>query len=152
MAGVTLNDPPMHPISRRTLDALHAPLDTVERERSVRVVILTGAGERAFCARADLRQEARLEGPQEGRAFRDDGCRALERFETFPRPIVAAPRGHCIGGGTAFAWCCDCRIAADNTLFRAGDAYVGIEVFTAPDAQEGMEALLDKRKPRFQDL
>jgi enoyl-CoA hydratase/carnithine racemase len=126
VARVTLNDPPMNPISRHTLDALHAALDTVERERSVRVVILTGAGERAFCAGADLRQEARLEGPQEGKAFRDYGRRTLERIETFPRPIVAALHGYCIGGGTAIAWCCDYRIAADNTLFRAGDAYLGI--------------------------
>ena len=56
IARVTLDDPPMNPISTRTLDALHAALDRVEADRKVGVVILTGAGERAFCAGADLRR------------------------------------------------------------------------------------------------
>lgn len=126
IARVTLDDPPMNPISRRTLDALHAALDRVEAQRKVRVVILTGAGERAFCAGADLRQEARLQSSQDGKAFRDYGRRTLERIETFPRPIIAPLHGYCIGGGTAIAWSCDYRLAADNTVFRAGDAYLGI--------------------------
>jgi enoyl-CoA hydratase/carnithine racemase len=126
IARVTLNDPPMNPISTRTLDALHAALDGVEANRKVRCVILTGAGERAFCAGADLRHESQLKDPAEGKAFRAYGRRTLERLETFPRPIVAAIHGYCIGGGTAIAWSCDYRIAADNTQFRAGDAYLGI--------------------------
>jgi enoyl-CoA hydratase/carnithine racemase len=126
IARVTLNDPPMNPISMRTLDALHAALDSIEGDRKVRCVILTGAGERAFCAGADLRQESQFKDPADGRAFRLHGRRTLERIETFPRPIIAAIHGHCIGGGTAIAWSCDYRIAADNTVFRAGDAYLGI--------------------------
>jgi len=47
-------------------------------------------------------------------------------IETFPRPIVAALHGYYIGGGTAIAWSGDDRIAADNTIFRAGDAYLGM--------------------------
>jgi enoyl-CoA hydratase/carnithine racemase len=126
IARVTLNDPPMNPISMRTLDALHAALDAVEGNREVRCVILTGAGERAFCAGADLRQESQLKDPADSRVFRRYGRRTLERLETFPRPIVAAIHGYCIGGGTAIAWSCDYRMAADNTVFRAGDAYLGI--------------------------
>ena len=126
IARVTLDDPPMNPISTRTLDQLHTALDTVEQDRRVRVVILTGAGERAFCAGADLRQESRLKDPEAGKSFRGYGRRTLQRIETFPRPIIAAIHGYCIGGGTAIAWSCDYRIAADNTVFRAGDAYLGI--------------------------
>jgi enoyl-CoA hydratase/carnithine racemase len=126
IATVTLNDPPMNPISTRTLDALHAALDGIEVNRKVRCVILTGAGERAFCAGADLRQESQLKDAADSKAFRQYGRRTLERIETFPRPIVAAIHGYCIGGGTAIAWSCDYRIAADNTVFRAGDAYLGI--------------------------
>lgn len=126
IARVTLNDPPMNPISVRTLDALHAALDGVAADRKVRCVILTGAGERAFCAGADLRQEAKMHDAADGKAFREYGRRTLERIETFPRPIVAAIHGYCIGGGTAIAWTCDYRIAADNAVFRAGDAFLGI--------------------------
>jgi enoyl-CoA hydratase/carnithine racemase len=123
---VTLNDPPMNPISMATLDALHAALDGIEGDRKVRCVILTGAGERAFCAGADLRHEQQFKDPAAGKAFRLCGRRTLERIETFPRPIIAAIHGYCIGGGTAIAWSCDYRIAADNSVFRAGDAYLGI--------------------------
>ncbi len=126
IARVTLNDPPMNPISMRTLDALHAALDGIEGNRKVRCVILTGTGERAFCAGADLRQESQFRDAADSKAFRLYGRRTLERIETFPRPIVAAIHGYCIGGGTAIAWSCDYRIAADNTVFRAGDAYLGI--------------------------
>ena len=126
IARVTLNDPPMNPISARTLDALNAAFDAVEEKREVRCVILTGAGDRAFCAGADLRAEAELKQPGQGKAFRQYGRRMLERIETFPRPIIAAIHGYCIGGGTAIAWSCDYRIAADNAIFRAGDAYLGI--------------------------
>ncbi len=126
IARVTLDDPPMNPVSTRTLDALHAAFDRVEADRKVRVVILTGAGERAFCAGADLRQQARPQGPEAGKRFRNYGRRTLERIETFARPIIAALHGYCIGGGTAIAWSCDYRIAADNTTFRAGDAYLGL--------------------------
>jgi enoyl-CoA hydratase/carnithine racemase len=126
IARVTFDDPPMNPISMPTLEALHAALDSVEGDRALRCVILTGAGERAFCAGADLRQESQFKDAADGRAFRQYGRRTLERIETFPRPIVAAIHGYCIGGGTAIAWSCDYRIAADNTVFRAGDAYLGI--------------------------
>ena len=67
----------------------------MEADRKVRVVILTGTGERAFCAGADLRQAAQLPRQQEGKAFRDYGRRTLERIETFPRPIIAALHGYC---------------------------------------------------------
>jgi enoyl-CoA hydratase/carnithine racemase len=126
IARVTLNVPPMNPVSVGMLDALHAALDGIEADSKVRCVILTGAGERAFCAGADLRQESTLKDPADSKAFRQYGRRTLERIETFPRPIVAAIHGYCIGGGTAIAWSCDYRIAADNTVFRAGDAYLGI--------------------------
>jgi enoyl-CoA hydratase/carnithine racemase len=126
VARVTLDDPPMNPISTRTLDDLHAALDAIEAKREVRCVILTGAGERAFCAGADLRAESELKAPGEGKAFRRYGRRTLQRIENYPRPIIAAIHGYCIGGGTAIAWSCDYRIAADNTVFRAGDAYLGI--------------------------
>jgi enoyl-CoA hydratase/carnithine racemase len=126
VARVTLNNPPVNAVSTRLLDDLHAALDLIERNRKIRCVILTGAGDRAFCAGADLRQESQLGDPTAGKAFRHYGRRTLERIETFPRPIVAAIHGYCIGGGTAIAWSCDYRIAADNTVFRAGDAYLGI--------------------------
>jgi enoyl-CoA hydratase/carnithine racemase len=126
VATLTLNRPPLNPVSSGLVDALHRALDGVERDRSIRCVILTGAGEKAFCAGADLNEESSLKEPAAGKAFRELGRRTLERIEHFPRPIVAAIHGYCIGGGTALGWACDMRIAADNAVFRAGDAHLGL--------------------------
>lgn len=126
IARITLNDPPMNPISNRTLDAIHAALDKVEAADGVRCVIFAGAGEKAFCAGGDLRQESQFQDEEGAKAFREYGRRTLNRLEEFPKPIVVAIHGYCIGGGTALAWACDIRIAADNTVFRAGDAYLGL--------------------------
>lgn len=126
IATMTLNRPPMNPMSVRMLDALHAALTDLEKDRAIRCIVLTGAGERAFCAGADIREESSFKTEADSTAFRDDGRRTLERIENCAKPIVAAIQGYCIGGGTAIGWSCDIRIAADNAVFRAGDAYLGL--------------------------
>jgi enoyl-CoA hydratase/carnithine racemase len=123
---LTLDNPPVNAVSTRLIATLHARLDEIEAMPDVRCVILTGAGERAFCAGADLREEGSLNGADAQRAFREMGRRTLNRIEHFRVPIVAAIHGYCIGGGTAIGWVCDIRVAADNAIFRAGDAYLGL--------------------------
>ena len=126
IATMTLNRPPMNPMSVRMLDALHAALTDIEKDRAIRCIVLTGAGERAFCAGADLREESSFKTEADSTAFRAYGRGTLERIENCAKPIVAAIHGYCIGGGTAVGWSCDIRIAADNAVFRAGDAYLGL--------------------------
>jgi enoyl-CoA hydratase/carnithine racemase len=126
IATMTLNRPPMNPMSVRMLDALHAALTDIEKDGAIRSIVLTGAGERAFCAGADIREESSFKTEADSTAFRDYGRRTLERIENCAKPIVAAIQGYCIGGGTAVGWSCDIRIAADNAVFRAGDAYLGL--------------------------
>lgn len=123
---ITLDNPPVNAASTKLMNALHARLDEVERDREARCVILTGAGERAFCAGGDLREEKDFGSPEASKAFRALGRKTLNRLEAFRVPIVAAIHGFCIGGGTAIGWACDIRIAADNSVFRAGDAYIGM--------------------------
>lgn len=126
IATITLDNPPVNAISTRVLDRLQVVLDEVEAEANVRCAILTGAGEKAFCAGGDLRQERDFGGPDDAKRFRELGRRTLNRIEDYKVPIVAAIHGYCIGGGTAIGWACDIRLAADNAVFRAGDAYLGL--------------------------
>lgn len=123
---LTLDNPPVNAASTKLMNALHARLDEVEADKEVRCVILAGAGDRAFCAGGDLREEKDFGSPEASKAFRALGRKTLNRLEAFPVPIVAAIHGFCIGGGTALGWACDIRIAADNSIFRAGDAYIGM--------------------------
>jgi len=123
---VTLDNPSVNAVSTKVINLLHEALDKVEGMREARCVILTGAGEKAFCAGGDLREEQSFGSPDAAKQFRDLGRRTLNRLESFPIPIIAAIHGYCIGGGTAIGWACDIRIAADNSVFRAGDAYLGL--------------------------
>jgi len=125
VSTITLNRPPLNIVSPELLTELAAAFDLCEARDETRCVVLTGSGTRAFCAGADLGDEAR-HNPAQGRAFRDAGRAAVERIETFPKPVVGAIRGWCIGGGTGLAWPCDIRIAAESAKFRAGDVYLGI--------------------------
>jgi enoyl-CoA hydratase/carnithine racemase len=125
VSTITLNRPPLNLITARMLHELEAALEALQARAETRAVILTGAGPRAFCAGADLRDEA-SHTPEGGRTFREAGRRIVDRIETFPKPIVGAIRGWCIGGGTGLAWACDIRLAAKSVTFRAGDVYLGI--------------------------
>ena len=125
MSTIALNRPPLNLVTGQMLRELEAALDLLEEREETRAVILTGSGSRAFCAGADLRDEAD-HTPEAGRKFREAGRRAVERIETFPKPVVAAVKGWCIGGGTGFAWACDIRVAAAGATFRAGDVYLGM--------------------------
>jgi enoyl-CoA hydratase/carnithine racemase len=125
VSTLTLNRPPLNLLGPAVLGELAAAFDELETRAETRAVVLTGAGTRAFCAGADLGDEAR-HGPEEGRAFREAGRALVDRIETFPKPVVGAIRGWCIGGGTGLAWACDIRLAAESARFRAGDVYLGI--------------------------
>jgi enoyl-CoA hydratase len=125
VSTITLNRPPLNLITDRMLRELEEAFEVLEGREETRAVILTGAGTRAFCAGADLHDEA-SHTADGGRAFREAGRRVVDRIETFPKPVVAAVKGWCIGGGTGLAWACDIRFAARSATFRAGDVYLGI--------------------------
>jgi enoyl-CoA hydratase len=125
VSTITLNNPPLNLLSFELLTALSDAFDALEARNDTRCVVLTGAGTKAFSAGADLGEEARHDA-EAGRSFRALGRRMVERIETFPKPVVTAVRGWCIGGGTGLAWVGDIRLAAESAKFRAGDVYLGI--------------------------
>lgn len=125
VSTVTLNRPPLNLVSEELLAELAVAFDMLEARTETRCIVLTGSGPKAFSAGADLGDEAR-HTPERGRAFREAGRRLVERIESFPKPVVSAVRGWCIGGGTGLAWVADIRIAAESAKFRAGDVYLGI--------------------------
>ena len=125
VSSVTLNRPPLNLITMTMLEELQAAFDLLEARRETRAVLLVGKGPRAFCAGADLTRESE-HTPSAGRDFREAGRRVVERIESFPKPVVSAVRGWCIGGGTGLAWPADIRIASSTAKYRAGDVYLGL--------------------------
>jgi enoyl-CoA hydratase/carnithine racemase len=125
VSTITINRPPLNTVSPRALAELLEAFGELERRDETRCVVLTGSGNRAFCAGADLGEKPKGEGDP-STAFREAGRALVDRIEGFPKPVIAAIRGWCIGGGFAIAESCDVRIASDTAKFRTGDAYLGI--------------------------
>jgi enoyl-CoA hydratase/carnithine racemase len=107
-AVVTLNRPPANAISETLMRELNAVLSEVESDDAVRSVIITGAGEKIFCAGADLGNA--FSGPDVATFIRF-GNSVARRIERFPKPVVAAINGHALGGGLELAVTCDLRVA-----------------------------------------
>jgi enoyl-CoA hydratase/carnithine racemase len=101
--------------------ALPGILDRLADDVTVRVVVLTGAGD-TFCAGADINDLGRL--LRDGEA--NPSVLAEERLAAFPKPTVAALRGHCVGGGCQLAVACDLRIAATGTRLGVPPARLGV--------------------------
>src|SRR5258708_12968251 len=96
----------------------------MELEKEAGCGILAGAGNKAFCAGGDLREEADFGTPEGAGAFQALGGNTLNRLENFSLPIIAAIHGYCIGGRTPLGWACDPPIPTDDTVFPPAEAYI----------------------------
>jgi enoyl-CoA hydratase/carnithine racemase len=122
-AVVTLNRPPANAISERLMQDLREGLSAVEHDEAVRSVIITGAGDRIFCAGADL-GSAFSGGDVE--AFIHFGNDVLRRIERFPKPVLAAMNGHALGGGCEIAMACHFRILKESARMGQTESNLGI--------------------------
>ena len=116
---------PLNLLGRETFLSLKAELDRLDQDQSVRAVILTGSGDRAFSAGVDLHQMKDLDEADAEmfiRALHD----AARKLLTVAIPIVAAIRGPCLGGALELVLACDVRIATDDAVFGLPEVKVGI--------------------------
>jgi enoyl-CoA hydratase len=125
---VRLNRPEKHnAISRQMSGELIDALDRVEDDDGVRVIVLTGVGEKAFCAGADL-GEAALTPRAEGEETRDWAAQAAVRLAKVRKPLIGAINGYAYGGGAVFAIACDIRVCSENARVRFVGASYGLVV------------------------
>ncbi|HUX68699.1 MAG TPA: enoyl-CoA hydratase-related protein [Terriglobales bacterium] len=99
--------------------------DHLAAQPAVRVVILTGAGEKAFAAGADIPEIAALD-PVQARHFSQRGNALFRRIERFPRPVIAAINGFALGGGLELALACSLRLAADHAKLGQPEVKLGL--------------------------
>lgn len=100
-------------------------LDEVQGDPSIKVLILTGEGERAFVAGADIAHMAKL-NPLQLRKFSRDGQDLLFRLEQLPIPVIACVNGFALGGGTEIAMACDFTYASENAKFGQPEINLGV--------------------------
>ena len=143
---VTFNNPERHnAVSLEMWLATKQILDEFAADNDVRVVVLTGAGTKAFVSGADVSkfdsERASLEAV---RAYNAKSDAAYSSIYEFPKPTIAMIRGYCIGGGLGLATCCDLRIAADDSRFAVPAAKLGLGY-----GHVGLKRLIDIVGPAF---
>lgn len=123
---ITINRPKaLNALNSKTLTELAQVMDEIALDSSVRVVILTGSGEKAFVAGADI-SEMNEKTPMEARYFSQLGHKLMNKIESLPQPVIAAVNGFALGGGLELAMACDIRLASENAKFGQPEVNLGI--------------------------
>jgi len=129
IALLTLNRPTkLNALNYELIDRLMALLDAIERDETVRAVVLTGAGDRAFSAGADIAEFAPTVRQGQEVALRDfvrRGQRMTSRIETFPKPIIVAVNGLAHGGGSEITEAAPLALASDRAEFCKAEISLG---------------------------
>ncbi len=123
---ITVNRPDkLNALNAATLDALHAAFEAADSDPDVRCIVLTGAGEKAFVAGADISEMNALT-PVQGRDFSLRGQRLMRRIEKLGKPVIAMVNGFALGGGLELAMCCHLRIASDKVKVGQPEVNLGL--------------------------
>ena len=126
IARITFNRPNvLNALNRKTIEELGECLTAVRHDDAVRVLILTGSGEKAFIAGADINELAQRT-PIDGKDFSLFGQEIIHRLETLGKPSIAAINGFALGGGCELALACTMRIASRNAKLGQPEVKLGI--------------------------
>ena len=126
LAVVTLDRPKvLNALNEQTFAELAAAFDELADDASIRVVLVTGAGGRAFVAGADIRELATTDA-ESGRIFSLRGQQVFRRIETLGKPVIACIQGFALGGGCELAMACTFRIAADDARLGQPEVKLGV--------------------------
>lgn len=126
IATITFNRPKaLNAMNSETMSELRDAVTACRENEDVRVIILTGSGDRAFVAGADISEMQNLE-PREALAFMELGHETLRLLETTPKPSIAAVNGFALGGGTEISMACDIRFASETARFGQPEILIGL--------------------------
>ncbi len=125
LAIVTINRPPVNALNQEVLDALESAFAELKKDATVGCVILTGGGEKAFVAGADISEFPKL-NKENGEILSLRGQEVFQQIADFPAPVIAAVNGFALGGGMELALACDIRVVAENALVGLPEVTLGI--------------------------
>ena len=115
----------MNALNLDTVTELKDAIEKIAVDKAVKVVVITGAGEKSFVAGADIKEMA-TKTPAEGREWGQFGQNVFTEIENMPQPVIAAINGFCLGGGCELSCACDIRYAAENAKFGQPEVGLGI--------------------------
>lgn len=124
---ITINRPSqLNALNKDTIDELNRALEAAEDNKNIRVIILTGAGEKAFVAGADIKEFANF-SIEEGKLLSAEGhTKLFNLVENLSTPVIAAVNGFALGGGLELAMSCHFRIASDNAKLGLPEVSLGV--------------------------
>lgn len=126
IAVIKFNRPKvLNAINKRVIAETKNALEAVTNDKSIRVLILTGEGDKAFIAGADI-AEMKDYTPLDGKFFSRQGQELLFQIEALPVPVIASVNGFALGGGTEISMACDFIYAADSAMFGQPEINLGI--------------------------
>jgi enoyl-CoA hydratase len=146
IATITLNRPEaLNAFSREVVEEILQTLEDVRNDENVRVVVLTGAGEKAFSAGADIKSMIGMTvlKARELSLMGEKLCLALENLE---KPVIAALNGYALGGGLEVAMSCDLRIASENA--RMGQTEINIGLIPGWGGTQRLTRLIGRTKAK----
>lgn len=122
---IRLQNPPLNLVSRELTIALGQALDAIREDDSVRAVVLTGSGDRAFCAGSDVKEFPELAGRVgEGKLIEENAV--YDKLAALPMPTIAVIEGDALGGGLELALCCDLRVASTRARLGLPELRLGV--------------------------
>lgn len=122
---VTLNSPPLNLNTIESMEELRDAFRKIEKDPDIRVVVLTGAGLKAFNVGSDLTGFKDMAGDFKGKKFYME-TDMMNTIEFLPKPTICAIEGFCMGGGLEVALCCDIRIGSDESFYAAPEINLGL--------------------------
>src|SRR2546421_8061182 len=126
IAYVTVNRPKvLNALNMATMDELRAAFHDIKNDKSMRVVIFTGAGEKAFIAGADISELAKHDAVR-GKEYTHRGQAVLDLIENLGKPVIACINGFALGGGCELAMACTMRLASENAKLGQPEVKLGI--------------------------
>ncbi|MCB0484125.1 MAG: enoyl-CoA hydratase/isomerase family protein, partial [Flavobacteriales bacterium] len=127
VALITINRPDqLNALNRDTIAELHHALNTLFKDNDVRAIIITGAGEKAFVAGADIKEFANFTVEQGAALARDGQQKLFDIVENSPVPVIAAINGFALGGGLELAMAAHVRIASSNARMGLPEVSLGV--------------------------
>ncbi len=126
VATITFNRPKaLNAMNSETMSELNQAATICKNDDAIKALILTGSGDRAFVAGADISEMQNLRA-QQALAFMELGHETLRLIETLPKPSIAAVNGFALGGGTEISMACDMRFASDKARFGQPEILIGL--------------------------
>ncbi|CAN5362767.1 enoyl-CoA hydratase-related protein [soil metagenome] len=126
IAIITINKPEiLNALDRGVAAELYTAIDIVGADDKIKVIIITGTGERSFCAGGDIRYVAKID-PIEAERYATFMHGLLNKIENLDKPVIAAINGYALGGGCQLALACDIRIASSNAKIGQTEVTIGV--------------------------